>query len=67
MFSHARTFVGLAGWAIIIGLLALIPHGYGMMFLSLCVVGWLVFELPQIVHKALIRKPLAERLARIWD
>ena len=59
MFSHGRS---LLGPLVIMGLLALIPHGYGMMFLSLCVVGWLIFELPPKVHRALIRKPLAERL-----
>jgi hypothetical protein len=54
----------LFGLLVIIGLLALIPHGYdyGMMFVSLCVVWWLVFGLPPRIHRALIRKPLLERL-----
>jgi hypothetical protein len=59
MFSHGRS---LLGPLVIIGLLPLIPHGYGMMFFGLAVIGWLVFGLPPIVHRALIRKPLAERL-----
>jgi hypothetical protein len=60
MFSHGRSLLGLL---VIIGLLALIPHGYGMMFSGLAVIAWLVFGLPPIVHRALIRKPLAERLS----
>jgi hypothetical protein len=59
MFSHGRSLFALL---VVVGLLALIPHGYGMMLFGICLVFWLVFELPPIVHKALIRKPLAERL-----
>jgi hypothetical protein len=59
MFSHGRSLFGLF---VLIGLLALIPHGYGLMIFGLCVIGWLVLGLPPLIHKALIRKPLAERL-----
>ena len=59
MFSHGRSLFGLL---VLLGLLALIPHGYGLMFAGLIVIWWLVFELPKILHKALIRKPLVERL-----
>ena len=61
MFSHGRNFLGLL---VIVGALALIPHQWGIIGLALVVCFWLVFGLPGIVHRALIRKPLAERLRR---
>jgi hypothetical protein len=59
MFSHGRSLVGLLT---VVGLLALIPHGYGMMLFGLCLIAFVLFELPHRLHKALIRKPLVERL-----
>jgi hypothetical protein len=59
MFSHGRSLFGLL---IVVGLLALIPHGYGMMLFGVFLIAFVFLELPHRLHKALIRKPLAERL-----